>query len=203
MQNKFIKTVVAVFCLLLMAGGVYAAISETVKITGTTFNVGATFGGGSGGSSDTNTMLKMYVDLGGSNAESNLSDSVVGPVYDNINDTWSNEYAVKVYNNGSGDMTLIAKANYIDDPNTLRDDIYVSIIEWTDLDNDGVVDSGELGTNYGTDTILRLRNDTFDLGAISAGETRGFVYRFDGSGLSEANASQSAVYDFTINGNAL
>lgn len=203
MKNKFIKTAISVFCIMLMAGGVYAAISETVKITGTTFNVGTTFGGGSGGPSETNTMLKMYTDLSGSNADSNLADSVSGPVYNDVNDTWSNDYAVKIYNKGSTNMTLVAKADYIDDPNTLRDDIYVTIIEWNDSNSDGIVDTSELGATYGNDTILRLRNDTFALGSISAGETRGFVYRFDGSGLSEANASQSAIYDFTIIGDAL
>lgn len=183
--------------------GTLALISESIKITGATFNISADAGqagGGSGGETSTNSSLVFMKDLTGTLNSTNLADDVVGPVFNNINENWTEDYLVKAYNKGSQSLNLVAKADYINDPTTLRDDLYVSIIEWDDLNNNGQVDSGEEGTVYGNDTILRLKNDTFDLGQINPADVKGFIYRFNGFGLSTANANESAVFDFVISG---
>ncbi len=203
--KQIFQFVIFTFSVLTLYGAVYAALEETVKVTGVTFNVGSTFGtgGGTGGGTTTgNTALKMLNSLTGGTVSTNLLDSKQGLTYDSINDVWTATYPVKIHNKSASSMNLVAMADYISDVDTLRDDIYVSIVEWNDADEDGVVDDSEEGQVYGNDTILRLKNDTFVLGTMAANGTRGFVYKFNGSGLTTTNAGQTATYDFTITGTA-
>lgn len=190
--------------LLTLYGAVYAALEETVTLSGVTFNVGSTFGSGGGGTTPTtsNTALKLLSSLTGGTEAGNLADTHAGETYNNVNDVWTAQYPVKIRNKSASTMSLIAKANYIFDVNTLRDHILVSVVEWNDIDNDGIVDAGEEGQIYGNDTVLRLRNDTFALGSIGGNQTRGFIYKFNGSGLTATHAGHTATYDFSIIGMA-
>lgn len=179
-----------------------AVLQESVKVAGTSFSVGTGTGtgGGGGGTTTGNTSLKILTNLTGGTNTSNLSDSVAGPTFTNVGPDWMDNFPVKVYNKGTVPLNLVALADYINDPDVLRDDIYVKIVEWNDSDNDGLVDTGEEGQTYGYDTILRLRNDTFGLGTINPSQQRGFVMKFDGTGVSEANANMNAIYDFVVTG---
>jgi len=179
-----------------------AAFEETVTVAGSSFTIGTSSGGGGGGGggTGTNTALKFFVDLEGSAVDSNMSDTINGPVFDNIDSQWTDQMLVKMHNKGANAMNLISKANYVSDPDTLRDDIFVEVLAWNDANNNGVLDAGEEGQSYGHDSILRWRNDTFPLGQIAAAETRGFVLRFDGSGVTDANFGMEAVYDFVFTG---
>lgn len=178
-----------------------AVLQESVGINGASFTVGTgTSSGGSGTTPTGNTSLKMLIDLSGSTADSNLSDNINGPEFTNIGPDWLYELPVKVYNKGSGNLSLVASASYVNDPDVLRDDIFVKITEWNDQNNNGVVEQGEEGQILGYDTVLRLRNDTYNLGQIDPSQTRGYIFEFDGTGVSEANAGMSAVYDFLITG---
>lgn len=174
-----------------------AALQETVKVAGTSFGVSSDV---TGGIVDTNTALKLFANLEGTASGSNLVDSVAGPSFSNMTTSWTDNYLVKVHNKSASPMDLIAMSEYINDPDTLRDDIYVEIVEWDDVNSNGQLDDGEEGASHGYDTILRLKNDTFNLGSIAANQTKGFAFKFDGSGLSEANQSMNAVYDFLIKG---
>lgn len=173
-----------------------AAFEETVTVAGSSFTVGTETGAGV----DNNTALKFLVNLGGTVESSNLTDTINGPDFENIDSAWSDVVLVKINNSGSQLLDLVSKAVYINDPNTLRDDIYVNVMAWDDVNNNGLLEEGEEGVSYGYDTILRWRNDTFSLGSIEPESTRGFVLRFDGGGVTDANFGQSAVYDFEFTG---
>ncbi len=174
-----------------------AVFEETVKVAGTSFTVGTDAGGEQ---QDTNTALKMLVNLSEPAADPNLADSIAGPVFDNIAVDWIDQVEIKIHNQGTETLDIVSLADYVSDPDVLRDDLYVEILEWNDTNSDGVVDSGEEGTSYGYDTILRWRNDTFPLGSIAVDETRGFVMRFDGTGVTGTNFGMTAAYDFVFTG---
>ena len=139
-------------------------------------------------------------DLAGSTGTANLTDETTGPTFENITTAWKDKVLLKVYNQGEKSLKLVSKADYANDPNTLRDDIFVKVYAWQDANNNGTFETGEAGDQYGYDSILRMKNDTFNLGNLSAGTMKGLVMEFDGTGLSSANADQTAVYDFIISG---
>ena len=178
-----------------------AVFEETVKVAGNSFSVATTFDDGGGGTPGTsNAALKILKNLSLGAETSNLADTVPGSTFENISPTWVAESPLKIHNDGTTALDVVASANYISDVNTLRDDIYIEISAWNDANNNGVVDAGEEGDSYDRDTILRMKNDTFPIGEISAGETKGYLLRFDGAGLTEVNKGMSAVYDFTFTG---
>lgn len=177
-----------------------AVFEESVMVAGTSFSVGVPSGSDPSTPIDTNTALKMFVNLSGDSVSSNLADSLAGPSFGNINSAWSDEVAIKIHNAGSVPMNLVSTVNYVNDPNTLRNRINAEVIEWNDFNNNGQVDQGELGQSYGYDTILRWRNDLFHMGRINPDQTRGFVIKFDGAGLTQTNVGQSAIYDFVFKG---
>ena len=173
-----------------------AAFEETVSVAGTSFTVGTEVGG----NVDSNTALKFLVDVGGAVEASNFADTINGPEFGNIDNLWTESVSIKIHNKGELPLDLISKSNYVNDPDVLRDDIFVEVLAWDDINGDGAFDTGEEGTSYGHDTILRWRNDTFPLGEILGSETKGFVLKFDGSGITDANFGQTAVYDFIFTG---
>ena len=176
-----------------------AAFEESVKVAGTSFSIGTDVGE-SEVLGPANVALKLFDNLGGSASVDNLVDSVPGPDFVGVNDVWTDTYLVKAHNSGDIPLDLVATANYVSDPDELRDDLFIEIIGWDDTNNNGVLDAGEETTSYGYDSILRFKNDTFLLGSIAQDETRGFVLRFDGSGLTEINETMVAEYDFLITG---
>lgn len=201
-MKRFIASLAVV---LLSLGGLFQATSavfeETVKVAGSSFSVATSFDGGGGPPPTTsNTALKMLRDLSLGPDASNLSDFVPGSSFENISPTWISESSIKMYNAGDELLDVVASSDYISDVDTIRDDIYVEISAWDDSNSNGIVDAGEEGDSFGRDTILRLRNDTFPLGEIASGETKGYILRFDGAGLTEVNQGMSAVYDFTFTG---
>jgi len=173
-----------------------AVFEESVKVAGTSFTVGTTAGGGDTG----NTALKMLLDVSGSNESTNLTDTTAGPSFDNIDAEWVDTILVKLYNQGAETLDVVSNVEYINDPDTLRDDIFVEILSWDDVNNNGLLDAGEEGVSYGYDTILRLKNDIFLLGMIEPGEVKGLALKFDGTGVTDYNFGQSAVYDFEFVG---
>lgn len=176
-----------------------AVFEESVKVAGTSFSVGAPPGDVEV-PIDTNTALKMMGDLSGQPVSGNLFDSVSGMEFGYIHSEWTDEMAIKIHNQGDINLDLISKADYVNDPRPLRDRIYVEVLAWNDTNGNGLVDVGEVGASYGRDTILRWRNDTFPLGEIQPDETRGFVLKFDGSGITPAVEGATAVYDFVFTG---
>ena len=167
-----------------------------MRVAGIWFTVGTSAEDNTAG----NTALKFLLNVSGSTESSNLTDTVAGPVLDNIDSIWSDVILLKLYNKGTTPLNVVSKAEYINDPNTLRDDIFVKAVAWNDANNNGVLDSGEEGVSYGYDTILRWRNDTFPVGLLGSGEVKGVALKFDGTGVTDSNIGQSAVYDFVFTG---
>ena len=200
--KKLSAVVFTVAGLLILSGTVYAFIQENGKVKGTTFKISSTPGQGNegdGSGSNGNANLKLVKVLAGGLGTDNLVDEVEGPTFNNITADWKDKVLLKVHNKGQKTLKLLSKAEYINDPDTLRDDIFIKISEWND-NSDGILQTNEIGKVYGYDSVLRMKNDTFNLENILAGSTKSFVVEFDGSGLSEANANQTAIYDFLISG---
>lgn len=191
------KIIVSITIFLLSSVTVYqsveAAFEESAKIKGASFKV----------SSDKESLAKnsavnFLVDLSKDASSANLSSTVTGPSFENINRNWSENYFVKINNNSNDTLKLTSTADYVEDIDSLRDDIFVKIIEWNDKNKDGVLGSGEEGSTLAYNSILRWRNDTFSLNNIGSMETLGFIFRFDGSGISEANLGKKAIFDFNL-----
>jgi hypothetical protein len=177
-----------------LVGITSAAFEEKVSVLGTSFTVGEM--GSEPAPVSSNTALKILKNNSGTSDGTNLSDTVNGPAFNDINQTWTQTFPVKLFNKGTKTLTLVSGATYVSDPDTLRDDLFVEILDWNDTNNNGTVENSELGTSHGHDTILRMKNDTFQMGDIELNSVKGYVLRFDGSGLSEANVGKTAVYDF-------
>lgn len=199
-KTKWIGVTFSIVGLLLVSGMVYAFIQENGKVKGTTFKVSSTPEQIEGGVTDSNENLKLLIDLVGLTDESNLTDEVNGPTFEDISTVWKDKVLLKLYNQGDKPLNLASTADYIDDANTLRDDIFIRVSAWNDTNANGSLEFGEIGEEYGYDTILRMKNDTFNLGSLNPGAVKGLVMEFDGTGLSNANAEQMAVYDFMITG---
>lgn len=172
-----------------------AAFEESVSVLGTSFTIGESTGG-SGNESGTNTALKILVSNASESQGSNLADTIAGPSFDSITPEWVQSVPIKLYNKGSAVLDIVGSAAYVNDPDTLRDDLFIEILAWNDTNNNGTVEESEIGESYGYDTILRFKNDTFNLGELGAESVKGYVLKFDGSGLSDVNIGKTAVYDF-------
>lgn len=200
LRSKWVGIVFGCLMIFMVAGLVYAFVQEHGKVNGTTFKVSSQPVAEGGVPTAGNQNLKLLQNLIGATTANNLADQIPGPVFQDINTAWKDKSLVKVYNSGTKTLKLVSSAEYASDPNTLRDDIFVKISQWNDNNKNGKFEETELGESYGYDSVLRMKNDTFELGNLNAGDVRGFVMEFDGTGLSETNASQEAVYNFLING---
>ena len=123
--------------LLLIAGATgfaIAAFGDKAEILGSSFSVG---------SAD----IKFLQDLTAGAQEGNLTDQLSGPNFVNISANWSQDYLMKIYNNATGHIALTSNANYetINDPDELRQIIYIEPFNWNDANNNGLLDEGELG----------------------------------------------------------
>lgn len=166
--------------------GTYAAFTDKAKILGATFSVS---------SAD----LRLLDDLAGGIASDNLVDEKEGPSYDEVSSYWEEDYLVKLYNNAPTDVQLTTNAYYVtaNDPDDLRQEIYVEPFDWDDANSDGVVDSGEMSsTSYGKKTIVKWKTEGFDLGTASTGSVRGLVLRFSTDALPVSKQGASALFDF-------
>ncbi len=196
MKKIFANLTVVTLSFLTMIGATYAVFEETVKITNASFTVvssSAVVGG-------SNTDLKILLNPANPSQGANLDDQTAGPIFDNVSRYWVEDYPFKLYNKGDKTLDIVSKASYVSDINVLRDDIYVEAFGWDDANGDGLVTEDEIGESFGRDTIMRWRNDTFPLGQLNSKETRGFVLRFDGSGITETNVGMQALFDFEFIG---
>jgi|LakMenE01Jun11ns_1017448.scaffolds.fasta_scaffold9908064_2 hypothetical protein len=199
-RKKVLVISFALIFLLSIGSAVYAFIQENGKVKGTTFKVSSTPVQGGSGGADLNNNLKLLKDLAGTTGTTNLTDELAGPTFENLNTAWKDSYPMKLYNQGEKPLKLISAAEYVNDQYTLRDDIFVKISAWNDVNNNAGAEPSEIGSSYGYNSILRMKNDTFNLGNINPGEVRGVILEFDGTGLSESNAGQTAMFDFVIKG---
>jgi len=172
-----------------VAGVSYAAFSDKGEVQGTSVSVG---------SAD----IKLFDDVGGVIEETNLVDSKTGPSFENITQIWTDDYLVKLFNNANGQVNLFTNSDYetVNDPDDLRNDLYVEPIEWLDSDNDGFVSEGEEGQSYGKKSIVKWKTEGFDLGPMDSGNVRAFIMRFstDENGLSDSKQGTEITFDFVF-----
>ena len=167
-----------------------AAFSDTGKVLGTTFMVG---------SAD----VKLVDNLSGGVDTSNLVDTKLGPVFANLYPGWSQDYPLKIYNDGSLNINLESSSNYTtaDDPGSLREYVNVEIFTWDDANHDGVIDLTEVSSSsLAKKTLLRWKTEGIPLGTINAGELKGFVLRFSSASIPDTKQGLSAKYDFEFDG---
>lgn len=170
------------------AGYSVAAFMDRGSLLGSTFSVG---------SAD----IKLLDDLGLGSEPSNLLEELPGPSFTNIGDVWEADYPMKIYNNATSDLLLTSNADYetANDPEDLRQDIYVEPLDWNDANGDGEVEESELGTSYGRKTIVKWKTEGFDMGTITTGEIKGIVLRFSTDSVSDTKQGATAVFDFIFN----
>lgn len=176
------------FVLTLVIGVSYAAFTDRADVSGATFSVG---------SAD----IRLLSDLSLGVEETNLVQELVGPVFDNVSPYWTANYLIKIFNNAATDIVLTSNANYetLNDPDDLRQLVYVEPFEWTDSNGDGLLSDGELGASYGKKTIVKWKTEGFDFGNVSSGEVKGFVLQFSTESVGDSKQGASAVYDFEFN----
>lgn len=169
----------------LAAGVTYAAFTDKGKVLGSTF---------SAGSADIKFLSNITLEAN----SSNLTDELTGPNFSNISPTWTQDYLIKILNNGTSKLGLVTNAYYetANDPDDLRSDIQVEVIPWSDLNSNGVVDSGEEGVSLGKKTITKWKTEGFDLGEIGAGQQMPLILRFSAPTLGNDQQGSTAVFDF-------
>jgi hypothetical protein len=174
-----------VLLVLLTLGVTFATFTDKADFLGTTFSVA---------SSD----IKLLDVIGGGTDPSNLVDHKPGPSFENITPEWWDDYLVEVYNNATGDLQLSSFADYetANDPEELRQIIYVEIFDWEDLNADGLVQEEELINSYGGKSIVKWKSTGFDLGVLPQGEVRSFVVRFSTTSISPSKQGSNILFDF-------
>lgn len=173
---------------LLIGGLTYAAFMDKGRILGSSFSVG---------SSD----IKLLSDLAGTLDSSNLLDELMGPSFAKIAPYWKQDYPIKIYNNGTDTLDISSTANYetANDPQELRQIIFVEPLDWSDSNNNGAVDEGEISASYGKKTIVKWKTEGFLLGPVNQGETKGYVLRFSTDTISDTKQGATAMFDFEFN----
>ncbi|RJR27474.1 hypothetical protein C4561_02145 [candidate division WWE3 bacterium] len=169
----------------LLVGVVLAAFADKGKILGSTFSVG---------SSD----LKFLTNLSGGIDSGNLSDELQGPGFANISSNWTMDYTLKMLNNGTSQVQVTSNANYLtaNDPDDLRNIIFVEPLEWNDSNGDGLVDTGEEGQSLGRKTLVKWKTEGYNIGALNQGEVKGLILRFSTDTVSDTKQGKSGVFDF-------
>lgn len=170
-------------------GVTYAAFSDKGKYVGAGFSVG---------SAD----LKLLGDVTQGTTPANLVDEKPGPIFSNIGPSWVSDYTIKLYNNATTPLNIFSVSNYetTKDPNELRSVISCEVFDWNDTNANGVVDQGEIGTSYGTKTLIKWKSEGLSIGQIAIGETKGYILRFTTTNsLSSTLQGKNGIFDFEFN----
>lgn len=166
-----------------------AAFEDKGEVKGASFTVG-------------NADIKLLSNLSSGTSSENLVDTKDGPLFSNIYPTWNSDYGVKVYNGGTLKFNLNSEAFYetANDPDSLREYIYVEVFKWDDVNNNGVVESLEIPTSpLAKKTILKWKTEGVAIGEIDSGETLGLLFRFSVEGMPSTKQGKEASYDFVLN----
>lgn len=185
MRKKHLITMVLILLLFVAAGVAIAAFGDKGEILGSSFSIG---------SAD----IKFLKALDGGTANDNLTDQLNGPSFTNISSNWNADYALKIYNNANTAVQLTTNADYVtaNDPDDLRQIIFVEPIQWDDLNNDGVATSDELGQSYGEKTIVKWKTEGYSLDSLDTGLSKGLVLRFSTDSVPDSKQGKSALFDF-------
>jgi len=185
MRKRLTVTFLLIAALTLVAGVAVAAFGDKGEILGSNFSIG---------SAD----IKLFKDLSGGTTPENLVDELNGPAFANISPNWSEDYPLKIFNNAPTHIQLTSNAYYVtaNDPDELRQIIYVEPINWGDANNDGVVEESELGSSFGKKTIIKWKTEGYDLSSVAPGAVKGIVLRFSTDNVSDTKQGKSAIFDF-------
>ncbi|HLB51653.1 hypothetical protein A3F07_00475 [candidate division WWE3 bacterium RIFCSPHIGHO2_12_FULL_38_15] len=189
MKKIFYIYVCIVLLSVISLGIVLAAFTYKNKYIGSTFTIGS-------------AVIKLLQDLSIGPDTSNLTDELPGPLFDNISEGWKYEYPIKIFNSGTTRINLSSRANYTtaNDPDNLRDIIYVEVFEWNDSNYNGLYDSEEKGASFGAPkTILRWKNDGIDMGQMDSAQTSGFLLTFSTPSVTDTKQGKSGLFDFEFN----
>jgi hypothetical protein len=179
--------VISIIVFLLVAGVAFAAFLDKAHILGTSISVGS-------------SEIKLLDDLAGGVVPENLVDSKPGPSFDNIGPDWTADYPVSLFNNGTSLLEIRSFSDYItnNDPDDLRQIIYVEPIQWIDSNGDGLADSSELGINYGRKTIVKWKTEGYILDRILSGSVKAYVLRLSTDSIPDSKQGKSLTFDFVF-----
>lgn len=166
-----------------------AAFEDKGEVKGASFTVG-------------NADIKLLSNLSSGTSNENLVDTKDGPVFSNVYSSWTSDYGVKVYNGGTLKFNLNSESFYetANDPDGLREYIYVEVFKWNDVNNNGIVDSYEIPeSSLAKKTILKWKTEGISIGEIDSGETLGLLFRFSVENMSSTKQGKEASYDFVLN----
>ena len=185
MKKIFTTYLLALLILSLISGVTLAAFTDKASILGASFSVG---------SSD----IKLLKDLALGVLDTNLADELEGAEFNDLGPNWTQDYPLKIYNNSTSNVLITSNANYetSNDPDDLRQEIYVEPISWDDINNNGVVEESELGTVLDKKTIVKWKTEGYAFGELQSGQVLGVVLRFSTANLAESKQGSSAVFDF-------
>ena len=142
--------------------------------------------------------IRFLKDLAGNTETTNLTSEILGVQFDNIMNYWNQDYPVKIYNVSNNSLVLKSNANYTTalDPDSLRYSLFVEFFPWTDENNNGVVDEGELGEPIGKKNFVKWKTEGFDLGNIDKGQVLSYVLRFSAEGITDTKMGKTGQFDF-------
>lgn len=169
----------------LVGGVAFAALSNKVTMKGITFK--------------TSTVeLKFLKDISLSSNSENFTSELSGVSFDGILNGWSSDYLVKIHNTSINSLQIKSFANYTtsEDPASLRYSLYVEIFPWNDLNSNGLLDEGELGTSLGVKNFVKWKTEGFDLGSFESDKTYGYLLRFTADGITDTKQGQAGNFDF-------
>jgi hypothetical protein len=169
----------------LISGVAFAALSNKVLLKGFAFKTAT-------------VELKFLKDLSIGSFSENLTSEISGVSFDGISNGWATDYLVKIHNTSSNSLQVKSFANYTtaEDPASLRYSLYVEVFPWNDINNNGVLDEGELGTSYGVKNFVKWKTEGFSLGDFETNKTYGYVLRFTADGITDSKQGQSGNFDF-------
>lgn len=187
-RKKILLFSIATIGLILLGGISYASFMDKSSVLGSTFSVG---------SSD----IKLLENVAGSIEETNLVDEITGPSFGSITPYWQQDYLLKIYNNATFDLDLTSNAEYetANDPEEVRQLVYVEPLEWEDNNANGLLDDGENVYSYGRKSIVKWKTEGFTLGTVAQGEIKGIILRFTTDTISDTKQGASGIFDFEFN----
>jgi hypothetical protein len=189
MKKSFYVYGSLVLLVLLTLGVTFATFTDKADFLGTTLSVA---------SSD----IKLLAVYNGGLDPSNLVDSKPGPTFTNVSSSWHEDYVVQIYNNATGPLNLTSKATYeVDnDPDELRQIIFVEMFDWEDANGDAIPQQEEFEQHSldGAKTIVKWNTQGFDLGTLPQGEVRTLVLRFSTNTISPTKQGKGIIFDFSF-----
>ncbi len=171
--------------LLIGAGVGYAVFLGNSKVLGSKFTVAS-------------AEIKLLSNLSGGVNTENLVSELTGPEFNNVTSDWGDSYLVKIYNNSTSNLILTSRAEYAtaNDPDELRQLIFVEPYVWADANNNGLAETEELSTSLGKKSIVKWKTEGFDLGTLTSGEVKGVLLKFSTDSVSSTKQGKSAMFDF-------